>query len=254
MFQQGSHHEYTVQQPFAWLKKAILVIAIAGFIAVIWYAAANRDNLSSEELTPQLVQAPDAPIKERPESRGGMEVPHQDKKVFNLLEDESVAADTEVAEPSAAPTDETPEEIKRQAATAEQKAADIEKSVQAARQDAEAAQNETPAKAEAEEDKMAQSAPAAKPAPTPTTESATGWGVQLGSFRSRDDARKAVGIFDKKFGTMLDGLTPVIREAQLSQGTFYRVSFVGLESSEAARNLCSAFKQRNQGCLHVNLK
>lgn len=248
MFQHGSRNEYTVQQPFSWLKKAILVVAIAGFIAVIWYAAANRDNLSSEELNPSLVQAPSAPMKERPDAPGGMEVPHRDKKVFNLLEEdpESAAAAAEKAE----------QQARRVEQQAEEKVADIEQQVQAAEAQiaAEEAQQEvaeTPTPAQASEPDPA---PAPEAAPVPSVEPTTGWGVQLGSFRSRGDAKKAIDIFNKKFETMLDGLTPVIREAQLSQGTFHRVTFVGLESGEAARNLCSAFKQRNQGCLHVNLK
>ena len=233
MFQQGSRNEYTVQQPFAWLKKAILVLAIAGFIAVIWYAAANRDSLNSEELSPTLVQAPKSPIKERPDAPGGMEVPHRDKEVFNLLEgeDEAVAPEPPketMAETAVSTTAEEVEEVKEPEAT-------------------------TPAP-EKEPKAEAAPEPAPKQAEKTSVSQATGWAVQLGSFRSRADAEKAIDIFRKKFSTMLEGLEATIREAQLSQGTFYRVSFVGLESNEAARNLCSAFKQRNQGCLNVNLK
>ena len=229
MFSQGSRNEYTVQQPFAWLKKAILVVAIAGFIAVIWYAAANRDNLKSEELNPTLVQAPKSPIKERPDAPGGMEVPHRDKKVFNLLEGEDEATAPEPAPEATAKTAISTTEAE--------------------------AEPQTEAAPEPEKKAPEPVAETTKePASAPAAEQAKGWAVQLGSFRSRSDAEKAIDIFRKKFSTMLEGLSPAIREVQLSQGTFYRVSFVGLESNEAARNLCSAFKQRNQGCLNVNLK
>ena len=242
MFQQGSsHQEYTVQQPFAWLKKAILVVAIAGFIAVIWYAAANRGNIASEDLNPTLVQAPKTPIKIRPDAPGGMDVPHQDKKVFDLLKNEPKHTEPEKTKPQSTDVARADVELENVAP----------KPAKPSKVDEKSASELATKKPEV---KLAEPAPKAKPAPTPSVESITGWGVQLGSFRSRDDAKKAVNIFNKKFGTMLEGLTPVIREAQLSQGTFYRVSFVGLENGESARNLCSAFKQRNQGCLHVHHK
>lgn len=239
MFKENARSTYTVQPPLAWLKKAVLVASIAGFAGLIWYVAAQRDTLSSENVEPELVLAPKVAIKERPESPGGMEVPHQDKQVFNLLdggaqaepiapeepkvEPKTVAAPAPVAEPVEAPApvkaaiEPTPAPVQKAAPVAE------------------------PVKV------------APKPAATTTATSAKGWAVQLGSFKSAEDAQKGIDIIKKKYAGMLDGLTPYVQRADLAKGTFYRVMFVGLENKTAASNLCAAFKQRGQGCLHVNL-
>ena len=77
--------------------------------------------------------------------------------------------------------------------------------------------------------------------------------MQLGSFRSNADAERGISVFQKKYAGILDGLTPYVKQVQLSRGTYYRVIFVGLESKEASVNLCQAFKQKGQGCLNVKL-
>lgn len=226
MFKDNTHSTYTVQPPLAWLKKAVLVASIAGFAGVIWYVAAQRDSLSTEMVEPALVRAPKVAIKERPEVPGGMEVPHQDKQVFNLLDGGAVA------EPIA------PEVIKPTVVAP--------------------APVPTPTEtAPAPEPVPVVAAPAA-PAPTvaktaTAAPTAGGWAVQLGSFRSEDDAQKGISIIQGKYKGMLDGLKPYVQRADLAKGTFYRVLFVGLENKTAASNLCAAFKQRGQGCLHVKL-
>ena len=238
----NSRTTYTVQPPLAWLKKAVLVASIAGFAGLIWYVAAQRDSLSTEMVEPEMIRAPKVAIKERPDAPGGMEVPHQDKQVFNLLDGGAQA------EPIAEPAPE-----------AEQQAVAVAPKAEVAVTPTQApAPVVAPAPIKVE--KKPEPAPVTpapvkvepKPATTVAT-TASGWAVQLGSFRSDADAQNGIKIIQKKYGTMLDGLKPYVQRADLSKGTFYRVMFVGLENKTAASNLCAAFKQRGQGCLHVNL-
>lgn len=240
MFKDNARSTYTVQPPLAWLKKAILVASIAGFAGIIWYVAAQRDSLSTEMVEPELVRAPKVAIKERPETPGGMEVPHQDKQVFNLLdgsaEAQPIAPEEVQAAPVAAPA---LEENKQKAPVAEQAPIKIAEPVK------EAPKPAAPI--------AAAPAPTPKPAATTAVATASGWAVQLGSFRSEEDAQKGINIIQGKYKGMLDGLKPFIQRADLTKGTFYRVMFVGLENKTAASNLCAAFKQRGQGCLHVKL-
>lgn len=239
----NARSSHTVQPPLAWLKKAVLVASIAGFAGLIWYVAAQRDSLSTEMVEPEMVRAPKVAIKERPDAPGGMEVPHQDKQVFNLLDGGAQA------EPIAEPMNEHPEAVAPKQAIEVAPKAEVQVTEKAPKPVAPA-----PIKVEK---KPAPAAPApVKVEPKPATTlaaTASGWAVQLGSFRSEADAQNGIKIIQKKYGTMLDGLKPYVQRADLSKGTFYRVMFVGLENKTAASNLCAAFKQRGQGCLHVNL-
>ena len=237
MFKDNGRSSYTVQPPLAWLKKAVLVASIAGFAGLIWYVAAQRDSLSTEVVEPELVRAPQVAIKERPDAPGGMEVPHQDKQVFNLLDGGAEA------EPMADPAEEVaPQQAAAVAPTAAPEAPKAEGTPPA------------PITVETKPAPVAEKAPQPTAKPTTTVaSSAKGWAVQLGSFRSESDAKKGIDIMKSKYAGMLDGLTPYVQRADLSKGTFFRVMFVGLENKTAASNLCTAFKQRGQGCLHVNL-
>jgi len=233
-FKDNPRAAYTVQPPLAWLKKAALVASIACFAGIIWYVAAQRDSLSTEMVEPELVRAPKVAIKERPDVPGGMEVPHQDKQVFNLLDGGAVA------EPIAAePTQVSPVKLTPQATPQE-----IQKEVP----------QEAPKASPAAVAPIKLAEPVKQaPTPPPAAKAVGGWAVQLGSFRSEADAQKGINIIQGKYKGMLDGLTPYIQRADLEKGTFYRVMFVGLEDKIAASNLCAAFKQRGQGCLHVKL-
>ena len=70
--------------------------------------------------------------------------------------------------------------------------------------------------------------------------------VQLGSFASREGARRAWGIYAREYQG-LDRYRMVITEAQVRGKTYYRVSAGGLERADA-RSMCSTVKARGQGC------
>ncbi len=70
--------------------------------------------------------------------------------------------------------------------------------------------------------------------------------VQLGSFASREGARRAWGIYAREYPG-LDRYRMVVTEAQVRGKTYYRVSAGGLERADA-RSMCSTVKARGQGC------
>lgn len=70
--------------------------------------------------------------------------------------------------------------------------------------------------------------------------------VQLGSFASREGARRAWGIYAREYPG-LDRYRMVITEAQVRGKTYYRVSAGGLDRADA-RSMCSTVKARGQGC------
>lgn len=59
-------------------------LGVGGFLAIIWYAY-SVGGPSGTGAEPPLITAEEAPTRIRPERPGGMEVPHQDKLVFDRL-------------------------------------------------------------------------------------------------------------------------------------------------------------------------
>lgn len=243
MFMRSRQSSYAVQRPHTvWIKRAVVIGVLVGFVGLVSYVALNRDNITTEELNPTLVQAPIGTIKERAVEPGGMEVPHQDKEVFDLL---SGQGSTEVAD-VVIPAEETaPVVTKTQpvADAAKTQAAELVKAptpvVKAEPVKAE------PIKAAAPQTAAPKAAEVAKAAPT-------GWAVQLGSFTKEADAQKAINTFRTKH-TVLTNLQPHVRRVELEKGTYYRVMFGGLPNSTAASAVCAELKKQNQGCLNVRL-
>jgi len=65
----------------------IAAVVVIGFGIGIWYAY-DQGVKKGVRLTPPIIKADTTPIKKEPEQKGGMEIPHQDKKVFNVMEAE----------------------------------------------------------------------------------------------------------------------------------------------------------------------
>lgn len=71
--------------------------------------------------------------------------------------------------------------------------------------------------------------------------------VQLGSFSSREGARRAWGIYAERYPD-LDRYRMVITEARVRGKTYFRVSAGGFRSADA-RSMCSTVKARGEGCI-----
>ncbi len=71
--------------------------------------------------------------------------------------------------------------------------------------------------------------------------------IQLGSFGSRESARRAWGIYAKRY-PQLDRYRMVITEARVRGKTYYRVSAGGFASGNA-KSMCSTVKRSGHGCI-----
>ena len=67
-----------------WLAGAVALAALGGFAGIVWYAYDLGIRAGSESVAP-LIKAEEGPAKIRPEEPGGMEVPYQDKLVYDRL-------------------------------------------------------------------------------------------------------------------------------------------------------------------------
>lgn len=106
---------------------------------------------------------------------------------------------------------------------------------------------------------VVQPAPAARPASAPqklavaeapaAARAAMGGDhlVQLGSFSSEDGAKRAWGIYAKRYPQLKDAAL-VITKAVVRGKTYYRVSAGGFQRASAA-SMCSSVKSQGQGCI-----
>lgn len=103
----------------------------------------------------------------------------------------------------------------------------------------------------------ATTAPAPKPAvatPTPSTSSAAVASgthvVQVGAFRSNEEAMSMWSRMQGKLGDYLSGKSPDIEVADLGdKGVYHRLRVGPFSSSDAAKTYCEGLKSRGQDCL-----
>lgn len=259
-------------KPYAMFKRGALLVAFAGFVSLIWYTTAKKDDIESEFLEPPLVKAPQMAYKERAEDEGGMKVPNRDKQVFDLLN--AVSDKVDVNSPEAQ------EQIKQ----AEEKQKEL--AAQQAKLDAEAkalkekqAQEKAKAvaameKAKADAKKAAELAKSAvvtetknaseevakivnkaeekvkESAKTLTVE----YGIQMGSYRNAADAERANDYYRKKFPDVLKNVSSTVKRVDLgAKGVYYRAYMSGYPDKASAKADCDKLKALGHNCFYAKL-
>ncbi|MBB3394315.1 SPOR domain-containing protein [Rhizobium sp. BK060] len=92
---------------------------------------------------------------------------------------------------------------------------------------------------------------AVSPAATQTqpTAAAGGYGVQIASLPSEEEAKKSYASLSKKFASVLSGRSYEIRKAEIAgKGTFYRVRIPAGSKDEAA-TICEKYRAAGGSCL-----
>ncbi|WP_132651310.1 SPOR domain-containing protein [Rhizobium sp. BK418] len=90
--------------------------------------------------------------------------------------------------------------------------------------------------------------PAAAAQPAPAV-AAGGYGIQIASLPSEDEAKKSYASLSKKFAGVLSGRAYEIRKADIAgKGTFYRVRIPAGSKDEAAA-LCEQYRSAGGSCL-----
>jgi len=245
-----------------WLKRGSAIAVLAGFAWLVVSAVSN--NVDDETLEPMLVKAPEM-VKQRPETPGGMKIDHQDKQLFDLLESETSS-------------DAVNDAVIAKAKDLEAKNAELAKQAIEKKALAEKVKvtRVAPAVVKAEPKKVETVKPVIKtvkvepkkevkpvtvakkevanPTPVAKTTAVSGWAVQLGSFRKDADAKRAVGVYNKKVGNILSGLTPYVKKVNLgAKGIVYRVYFTGLKDGSHAKQICSQLKVQKQACFRTKI-
>jgi cell division septation protein DedD len=241
------------------------VVAVGGIVAAGWHFMGGR-KVAGPGIP--VIKADERPIKIRPDDRGGMQVPNQDKLIYERLEQGEGDAKVE----RLLPAPEKPQVPAKMAAAPEPIRPGPSPEVLRSMPPPPSAQ----APVKIPESVVAKAAPAPAPAPTPakppepvvtkppppvvssapppapavTKIPASGeYLIQLGALRSAPDAEKEWTRIQKSNGDLLGSLkSDVVRVELGEKGIFWRLR-AGPLSESAARQLCIDLKSRNQGCI-----
>lgn len=262
-------------------------VTLSAFAGALWFAYEQGVRKGMETGFP-VVRADDGPVKIRPDDPGGLEVPHQDKRIYERMaggeapvEDEArlrpeperpVAREALIASSAtgavgggnaaggttAAPVPPPPQAVASASGSAPAAPAKAAKTSASGPPPAKAAPPPPSSPGKTAEAKVKPAPrPAVAPPPREAVASRTGANrppprVQLGSYRSAADAERAWKRLSTREKPILGAVGPFVARADLGdRGVFYRLQAGPFESVEAARAACARLKQRKLGCLVV---
>ncbi len=246
------------------------IVMIGAFVSVVWIAykqgmKVGRDGGAIE--TPYVAADPE-PIKIETAEDG---TPVADREVYDALDGEAGDPVTTLAEGPEEPVSRTAEDtIGALAAEAEQAAADVSDEVEdrlasLQAQDAEALDNNPTAEEPRDTAPPTVSVkPSVPAAPASSSSSSTSSGVsagarsgthvvQVGAFRSNDEAMAQWGRMQTKLGDFLNGKSPDVEQATVNGTDYHRLRVGPFSSSDAAKAYCADLKERGQDCLIKSL-
>ncbi|MFQ5534756.1 MAG: SPOR domain-containing protein [Sphingomonadales bacterium] len=203
------------------LLMVVALITVAVFAGGIWYA--YRTGANNHE-PPPVIRAQSTPIKIQPDEPGGMDVPDQDKLVYDQLAGAEVSEAEELLPAAEEPT---------------------------------LPGDDAASPAAYDEDEPPAAPPPLPEEPTARSEAVALLGdnnylVQLGAFRSQEAAERGWDRLSRRYPAVLGGFSSDIMIADLgARGIYYRLRAGPLATREDAEALCRDIKDRGQGCLVV---
>lgn len=259
-----------------WLWPVLTVLVFGGFGAIIWSAVSQGP---AQKAIPTLT-AVGGPIKEKPDDPGGMNVPHRDKTVYEILEPHSETSETEVL----LPPPETPEplrnyaqpngpatldgpgpavsttepaQIPEPADNSEFGPEDVSAFAEAVTESAEVVAEDASAGETSGEDDLfdfLETSDAESTTIAGAEDKETFPQIQLGSFRSESAAQVAWNRLKEQAPSLINPLSPIISQADLGseRGIYHRLRAGPFEDADTAIALCNALKAQSLDCLVVS--
>jgi hypothetical protein len=260
------------------LMKLSLMVLMVAALGVAARHILFGDTPHERQLSVPVIHADDKAIKIKPQDRGGMDVPNQDKLIYDKMAangqdqqperllpppeqaqtppsvDQRVSTNGKVAASDAMPPAMTaPVESKQGSAPVETKPAPSAMTAATAPMPPAAAPvMAPPPKAPPAPAKIA--APVVAPAvtaspPAPVANKAGGWVVQLGALRSEGEAKTEWTHLKSVHADLLQSLSSDIVRVDLgAKGIYWRVRGGPLDEAQA-RLLCAQLTKQNQGCI-----
>ncbi len=269
-----------------WLWVVLVLVLAGGGWAGWMYMEDQQEKEVASTGTAPMILAPKFPLKQKPVSPGGMDVPDRDKLVYERMAGDQAAGGAgqverllpppetpiqppqtkpveppQTSAPAIAETTPDPAPAPPQAPGAKPEPKSEPKPVEAVQPAPKPEPKPEPVQATAAEP-AAQPAPKPEPKPAPTpapapaaTAKATGtagqgYMVQLSAVRNEANARGEWARLAKKHPDVLGGLELVVQRADLgAKGVFYRVRAGWFANRAEAKAICDELKKRNVGCL-----
>lgn len=253
---------------FNWMLVIVLLLAVAGFISLAWYAY-QTGSAPSQSGEVVVITADQSPVKRRPADPGGREFRHQDKTVYEAMRG---PADVEQGEVVIRPDPEEPVAMPNTQAQGRSQSADrkVAEIIQNAVKDMQQQEAEKEKARQAAAKKIitppekARAPVKEKPAPvaqdtrkTANKEQsvaavATGERIQLGAYRSNVEAERQWRKIRAANKDLLGGKPHQVIRADLGgRGVFYRLRVAGFDSQESAQAMCRSLSARKQACFVV---
>ncbi|TAN51659.1 MAG: SPOR domain-containing protein [Rhodospirillales bacterium] len=255
----------------------VIFLASGAAVATWWFVVSGSKPAGIESEVP-LVKADQRNFKSKPSAPGGMDVPDQDKMVYDRLSASEEANKPPVERllpppeaPQAPPAPQAVAPVVPVAPVTPVAPPSLPDMPQAPAKETPKATPPSlgaatpPEPAPVEPPALAQAPAIAKPAvkkPAKAEDvtvkvggsSASGgsWLVQLGAITDEAAASREWGRIQKANSDLLGSLGLDVQKADLgAKGIFYRLRAGGLESKEAAQQLCTQLAARKQGCIVV---
>lgn len=231
-----------------------LVVVLAIGVYVYKAFTGPSDIVVADNSGVPLLSADETPTKVPPDEPGGMDIPDQDKTVYEVI-DQQKGEDEEEVERLMPP----PEEPAESGTADTAPAIPPEPVVTTAPEPTVTAPVPTVATPEPvateQPSQSAAATPAATPEPVPSTTLTPdqAWLVQLASFRSSANADAGWIKLSGQADGLLNGLEPDVARVDLGadKGIYYRLRAGPLPSKASARELCSKLKVRGLSCIVV---
>ena len=232
---------------------AIAAVSLVLFGVATWYAYVLGIRAGSGD-QPPLIRADKKPDKVRPDQPGGMNVPHQDKTVYDRVAPENGEKQVEQMlpppeEPVARPTEPSaPSAAAGPSTSAETKAPDSKPA------ETKPAEQKPNGKKAAAPKAAAPSIAAAPPsaAEKPAQTASGGYRVQLAALESEEAAAQTIARLKSSNADLLGNVPLAIQRADLgAKGIYYRVQSAPVGDAAAAKALCDSLRGRKVGCLIV---
>ncbi len=262
------------------LPITIAAMALVLFVVVVWYAYSQGIRSGSEVSAPLLT--PDHAAKELPEDPGGMKVPHQDKLVYNQLEEQIDDSQVErllpppeqpIKPPAAKPVVKSKDSdtppipsitgvIPKKEKSSEPLLINPDAEKEAAVAVVEPKKNlpEPEVVVKKVEEKITQTVVETTKATREVTvpvvkdkviNKAADWRIQIGAVGSDAKARSEFKRHQTKHKDLLGKLSLEVQNVKVNSKDYFRIRIGPLADVNAAKKLCDSLKKRSIDCIPV---
>ena len=246
--------ENELKKKTSWVIPLIVaIIALVSFSVIVFYAYNRGIHEGSENAAPIL--RTEGPSKVPPQTPGGLEIPNQDKLVYNRIGEQQVGEAVErILPPPEIPLPEPTTNEKTVTVPPPPKLSvpitGVELSTLPVVTTVPTQKLLTPVTRLAVQPSQTAELPTILASVTDTSQSP--FRVQIASMTTPDAANIEWRRRLEQHKDLLGGLILIVGRAEIAgKGIFYRVQVGPLPSREAANELCGKLKQRKVGCLVV---